>query len=134
MELKRIFAGLLAACFLFVQVIGPSLAVEIEHAHYGDADHDHNFAGHRVSLAETNHHDHEHAPSEPSTDTDELPNDDSTPASHTHVLSLTVDVPIHDSTFSGCSHHVALGEFVRPNREPSPDDPSFKVIKPPQLV
>ena len=131
---KRIFAGLLTACFLFVHVLAPVVAFEIEHSHHGNAEHDHDYAVFSVSKgSDAESDDHDHAPIEQQEDEDDLPNGGS--PSHTHFLSLSVDIPSYVSGSLVFEPNVeTIEESFRPERESCPGGPSFEVMKPPQLV
>jgi hypothetical protein len=130
MNSKKIFAGLLTACFFFVHVIGAVVVLEIEHVHHGDEDHQHDFAD------SSNYHDH--APLDSQEDDapeNDQPEDDSPLPSHSHQLSLNVAVATIVSDFLELAPDLAVPiEGSRLENVLWPDGPSFEVIKPPQLA
>ena len=127
--MRALFQCLMIIAVAFAYVAGPYLTVEMEHSHEVCENHGHQHPG--------DDHDHSHHPhdegSVPSSEApdSEAPEGDS--HSHTHVVSLGVDVPITPASLNtfmanqiGACHPAAISEFV-------PDGPCFPLIKPPQL-
>lgn len=130
---KRIIAALLTACFLFVHIFGSVMAIEIEHSHAGDVGHVHEVEGFTISTA-SNHHDHAPAPVNEDEDEDGQPEDDSPHPSHSHLISLSLDASSPPSILAGFVNQSAHDDLALLEEERCPDDPSFDLIKPPQLV
>lgn len=128
--MHRILHSLLIAAITLVYVAGPRVAVEIEHSHEeGHAAHHHPHAGFGGGHADHSHHDH----SVPSPD--DPVDEERGSGSHTHVVSLGLDVPCTASQFPQIQtvFRTCLGSS-QPERHPCPDGPVFSLIKPPQLA
>lgn len=136
MVLRRVFHSLLTMSLALVYIAGPVVAVEVEHAHEKGHDaHSHFHAGTETGAAHhhgrDHHHHHSEAPCEDSEDGEESPD----PLSHSHVVSLGVDIPLSAPGLPG-TRVAPWSGFERriPEAEPCPDGPFYKLSKPPQLV